>query len=65
MINKWTSRKFWTVNFWQAVSTAALAFDKVDGPTYAMLTAGLIGIYAAGNFADKKVSQGDGNDKSN
>jgi len=64
MINKWTSRKFWTVNFWQAVSTVALIFDKVDGSTYAMLTAGLIGIYAAGNFADKKVAQGDDNAKS-
>jgi len=55
-MNKWTSRKFWTVNFWQAVSTVVLIMDKVDGATYAMLTAGLIGIYAAGNFADKSVA---------
>lgn len=54
-MNRWTSRKFWTVNFWQAVSTVVLIMDKVDGATYAMLTAGLIGIYAAGNFADKSV----------
>lgn len=55
-MNKWTSRKFWTVNFWQMVSTVVLIMDKVDGATYAMLTAGLIGIYAAGNFADKSVA---------
>ncbi len=52
--NRWTSRKFWTVNAWQAVSTVALFFDKVDGSTYAMLTAGLIGIYATSNVADKR-----------
>lgn len=57
--SRWTSRKFWTVNFWQAVSTLMLVADKVDGSVYAMLTAGLIGIYAAANFADKAVKGGD------
>lgn len=57
--HRWTSRKFWTVNFWQMVSTIVLIMDKVDGATYSILTAGLIGIYVAGNFADKKVEKDD------
>ena len=36
-----------------------LIMDKVDGATYSILTAGLIGIYVAGNFADKKVEKDD------
>jgi len=52
---RWTSRKFWTVNIWQLVASFMLWFDKIDGGTYAMLTAGLIGIYAAANFGDKKI----------
>lgn len=55
--HRWSSRKFWTVNFWQLVSTIMLVIDKVDGATYSILTAGLIGIYVAGNFADKKVAK--------
>ena len=57
--SKWSSRKFWTVNFWQAISTICLFYDKIDGSVYAMLTAGLIGIYAAGNFADKRIGEKD------
>lgn len=57
--HRWSSRKFWTVNFWQMVSTIMLVMDKVDGGTYSILTAGLIGIYVAGNFADKKVAKND------
>jgi len=56
---RWSSRKFITVNFWQAVSTMCLFYDKIDGSVYAMLTAGLIGIYAASNFADKKMENKD------
>jgi hypothetical protein len=60
--HRWTSRKFWTVNFWQAVATGCLLLDKVSGGEYALLTGGLIGLYAAGNFADKYIQTKAGKD---
>lgn len=58
-MNKWTSRKFWTTNFWQATATVALFYEKIDGSSYALLTAGLIGVYIAGNVANKRFGEKD------
>lgn len=56
LTSKWSSRKFWTVNFWQAVATVALFSDKLDGGTYSLLSGSLIGTYIVGNVAYKAVN---------
>lgn len=53
-MSKWTSRKFWTMNFWQAVSTVMLWAGKIESEHYWLLSGILVGAYIAGNVMESR-----------
>jgi len=48
---RWSSRKFLAVMFWQGVMTALLWHDKLPSEAFVSITWVLLGGYVAGNVA--------------
>lgn len=53
-MNKWTSRKFWTVITCQLGVFAMLYLDKIAGGEFVTLTTLLIGAYLTANVTEAK-----------
>ena len=49
---RWSSRKFWTMNFWMLVFTGLLAADFLSPEIYSMLAGGTLGVYLCANVAE-------------
>lgn len=58
-MNKWTSRKFWTVIICQIGVFAMLSFDKIAGGEFVTLTTLLIGAYLTANVTEAKNAKQD------
>lgn len=50
---RFSSRKFWTMMWWQSVFTLLLIKDHLTGDQYGNLTFVLLGAYFAANVGDK------------
>jgi len=53
-MKSWTSRKFWSAMFWQAVFTGLLIAKVLPPEVYFSLTLITLGGYFAANVMDKK-----------
>jgi hypothetical protein len=51
LTEKWSSRKFVAVMFWQAIMVALLWNDKLPPEAFVSITWVLLGAYVAGNVA--------------
>lgn len=51
MLDRWTSRKFAAVMFWQGVMVVLLWNDKLPPEAFVSVTWVLLGAYVAGNVA--------------
>ena len=52
---RWSSRKFWTMIFWQAVFTLLLCIGKIPESTFEAVTYLLLGGYLVSNVAQKAL----------
>ena len=50
---RWSSRKFWSVMFWEAVATGLLIYGAIDQSVWETITMFLIPAYIAGNVAQR------------
>lgn len=48
-VNRWTSRKFWAMMFWQSVMTALLWFEVLPAEPFVAITWLILGGYFVGN----------------
>jgi len=54
---RWSSRKFWSAMFWQAVLTVLLIVDKLPASSFETLTYLLLGGYFFSNVAQKVMTK--------
>lgn len=50
---RWSSRKFWTMMFWQTAMTALMVLDKLPVSTFEALSYLILGGYFLSNVAGK------------
>jgi hypothetical protein len=51
VVERWSSRKFFAMFFWQGVNTILVWNDKIPSEAYVSITWVLLGAYFAGNVA--------------